>query len=444
MRIVKGSKPKSKSSNNPAVLKAALDYAKRGWAVFPCYAAKEDGFCTCADPECDRDAGKHPRTANGYKDASADPKQIHRWFGPKALPSNLAIATGKLSGITVLDIDTGEDKVEAETWAVLIEKKGEPDTLMAETGGGGMHVVCAYCEAMDAAGSKGTNYLGTHVDVKNDGGYVIAAPSRHKSGGVYKWLNWGTAVTPVPPHLQQRRGEEKHGRGRPNKDDWTRRKTFTMPEVLKALFNRCRDWKLFEGENPVATVKFTKEPRQRLRFLEPEEEAALLAVSAEPLRTLILVGIHCGLRLRSEALTLRWLDVDLGRRTVTVSAAYAKSGQTRTVPLNSVVRAALDRLPRTGEFVFAKPNGIPYISVRNFVTACRLAKLTDVTPHTLRHTFATRLIAGGTDLRMVQELGGWAKIEMLVRYGHVTTARKAEAVERLANQSSTSEKLRIV
>lgn len=207
--------------------------------------------------------------------------------------------------------------------------------------------------------------------------------------------------------------------------------------VLKALFNRCRDWKLFEGENPVATVKFTKEPRQRLRFLEPEEEAALLAVSAEPLRTLILVGIHCGLRLRSEALTLRWLDVDLGRRTVTVSAAYAKSGQTRTVPLNSVVLAALDRLPRTGEFVFAKPNGIPYISVRNFVTACRLAKLTDVTPHTLRHTFATRLIAGGTDLRTVQELGGWAKIEMLVRYGHVTTARKAEAVERLATQSTT-------
>lgn len=207
--------------------------------------------------------------------------------------------------------------------------------------------------------------------------------------------------------------------------------------VLKALFNRVTEWKLYEGGNPVATVKMTKEPRQRLRFLEVEEEAALLAVSAEPLRTLILVRIHCGLRLRSEALTLQWRDVDLGRRTVTVSAAYAKSGQMRTVPLNSIVHAALDHLPRSGEYVFAKPGGIPYISVRNFVTACRTAGLHDVTPHTLRHTFATRLIAGGTDLRTVQELGGWAKIEMLVRYGHVTTARKAEAVERLAIQSST-------
>ena len=205
--------------------------------------------------------------------------------------------------------------------------------------------------------------------------------------------------------------------------------------VLKALFNRCREWQLFEGENPVTTVKFTKEPRQRLRFLEAEEEAALLAVADEPLHTLILVGVHCGLRLRSEALTLRWRD--LGRRTVTVSAAYAKSGQTRTVPLNSVVRAALDRLPKTSEYVFAKPNGIPYISVRNFVTGCRTAGLHDVTPHTLWHTFATRLIAGGTDLRTVQELGGWAKIKMLVRYGHVTTARKAEAVEGLVRNSTT-------
>lgn len=154
-------------------------------------------------------------------------------------------------------------------------------------------------------------------------------------------------------------------------------------------------------------------------------------MAQEPLRTLILVGVHCGLRLRSEAMTLRWLDADLARRTVTVSAAYAKSGQTRIVPLNSMVRAALERLPRTGEFVFAKPNGMPYISARSFDTACRRAGLQDVTPHTLRHTFTTRLIANGVDLRTVQELGGWTKIEMLVRYGHVTTGRKAEAVEGL-------------
>ena len=123
---------------------------------------------------------------------------------------------------------------------------------------------------------------------------------------------------------------------------------------------------------------------------------------------------------------------------MTVRAAYAKSGQTRTIPFNTIIiGGALTRLPKSGEYVFAKPTRIPYISVRNFVTACRTAGLHDVTPHTLRHTFATLLIASGVELRTVQELGGWAKIEMLVRYGHVTTARKAEAVERLARNSST-------
>lgn len=208
--------------------------------------------------------------------------------------------------------------------------------------------------------------------------------------------------------------------------------------VLKALFNRCRDWELFEGGNPVTTVKFTKEPRQRLRFLEPEEEAKLLDKAREPLRSIIIVALHCGLRLRSEALTLRWLDVDFARRTLTVQAAYSKSGQTRSVPLNSVVCAALGRLPRIGEFVFVKPGGEPYTYVRrSFNTACRRSGLKDVTPHTLRHTFATRLIENGVDLRTVQELGGWAKIEMLTRYGHVSPSRMAEAVEKLVRNSPT-------
>jgi site-specific recombinase XerD len=82
--------------------------------------------------------------------------------------------------------------------------------------------------------------------------------------------------------------------------------------------------------------------------------------------------------------------------------------------------------------VFVKPDGIPYISVRNsFDTACQRAGLSDVTPHTLRHTFATRLIENGVDLRTVRELGGWSQIKMLDRYGHVSPSRKAEAVEGL-------------
>jgi len=207
--------------------------------------------------------------------------------------------------------------------------------------------------------------------------------------------------------------------------------------VLKSLFNRCREWRLFEGDNPVESVKLLKEPRRRLRFLEPDEEDRLLAECAEPLRSLILIGTNCGLRLKSEALTLRWSDVDVVRRTLTVSAAYAKSGTSRTVSLNSVMLAVLNRLPKISEFVFAKPNGKPYHAIRGFRAACQRAGLTGVTPHSTRHTFATRLVENGVDLRTVQELGGWATLSLIQRYAHVSPSRKVEAVEGLARHSPT-------
>ena len=54
-----------------------------------------------------------------------------------------------------------------------------------------------------------------------------------------------------------------------------------------------------------------------------------------------------------------------------------------------------------------------------------------MTPHTLRHTFASRLVMAGVDLRTVQELGGWQTLAMVERYAHLSPAHKAQAVERL-------------
>ena len=207
--------------------------------------------------------------------------------------------------------------------------------------------------------------------------------------------------------------------------------------VLTNLFNRCLEWGKFEGANPAASVKPLKEPQQRLRYLEDEEEDRLLAAAPEPLRTIILVGIYCGLRIQSEVLTLRWVDVDLRKMQLCVLAAFAKNGKMRAVPLNSTVRAALESLKAkaTGEHVFVKRSGARYTSIRNgFNAACRLARLQGVTPHTLRHTFATRLIEDGVDLRTVQDLGGWSVMRMLERYGHVSQARKAAAVEGLVRK----------
>jgi integrase len=105
------------------------------------------------------------------------------------------------------------------------------------------------------------------------------------------------------------------------------------------------------------------------------------------------------------------------------------------VPLNSVVRAALARAieHRPSGYVFVRKNGQPYRSIRKgFGLACEAAGLRDLSPHVLRHTFASRLAMAGVDLRTIQELGGWRSLAMVQRYTHLSPTHKAAAVERIA------------
>lgn len=181
------------------ILTWALRYAEHGFKVFPCHSVHPDGACTCGDSAC-TNIGKHPRTQHGLKDASCDKVQIERWFGSEAPLSNVAVVTGRDSGITVADIDCGPGKVGVQTWLELTREHGEPQTLMARTGSGGMHVLFTYNSAL----KTGNNRLGKHIDVKNDGGYVIVAPSRHKSGRAYEWENWGTPLAAMPAYMKPR------------------------------------------------------------------------------------------------------------------------------------------------------------------------------------------------------------------------------------------------
>ena len=205
--------------------KAAVEYANKGWHVFPLHTVDKEGHCSCGNLTCG-DAGKHPRVARGLKEASRDLDKIEEWFGEKAPPSNIGIVTGEISGITVIDIDIGEGKFGADSWAEAIKDHGEPQTLMAETGSGGMHVIFQYNSALKTA----SNVLGKGIDSRNDGGYIVAAPSRHRSGGVYKWLNWGDKIGTLPAHLSRR----KETRGRPKRDDMYRGK-YTIEQVTSML-----------------------------------------------------------------------------------------------------------------------------------------------------------------------------------------------------------------
>lgn len=214
-------------------------------------------------------------------------------------------------------------------------------------------------------------------------------------------------------------------------------------ETLRRIFywSMAQEPPLYEGANPLRkskdkerAVSFFEESEGRIRVLEPAEEASLLAVAPEPVRSMIVVGVNCGLRLNSEGLTLQWDAVDLARRRLTILSAYSKNKRARTIPLNSHALDALKKLKEkaTGPYVFEKANGEAYKSFRTaFQTACTTAGLKGISPHILRHTFCSRLIEAGADVRTTQDLGGWKTLKMVQRYAHTNERGKIDAVKRL-------------
>src|SRR4029077_1970912 len=102
-----------------------------------------------------------------------------------------------------------------------------------------------------------------------------------------------------------------------------------------------------------------------------------------------------------------------------IEAVYSKNRETQTIPIHSKLFAVLQQLwsSRKGEYVFAKPDGAALRSIRTgFTRACQRAKLSGVTPHTLRHTYASRLAMGGVNDVTLQVLGRWKEPKMIRRY----------------------------
>jgi integrase len=168
----------------------------------------------------------------------------------------------------------------------------------------------------------------------------------------------------------------------------------------------------------------------RVRFLSPEEEIQLRKVIREKFSERepeLDLAIHTGLRL-SEQYNAKWKDVDLERRVLTVP--LDKGGQTSHVPLNSAaLRALLDRHRNHGRSGFVCGGRR---SPRSwFEAAVEDAKIERFTWHCLRHTFASRLIMTGADLRTVAELLRDKTLAMLMRYAHLAPDYKLAAVERM-------------
>jgi hypothetical protein len=148
-------------------LDAALAYAERGYPVFPCSPNSKVPFA---------------RT-NGCKDATTDEATIRQWW--EAAPTaNVAIATGTVSGLYVVDVDT----VSSEVMPLL------PTTWTARTRGGGWHYIYAVTEPLPNTNKKAANAVHADADTRGEGGYILVFPSVI-DGKQYSWVN---DIDPAP------------------------------------------------------------------------------------------------------------------------------------------------------------------------------------------------------------------------------------------------------
>jgi hypothetical protein len=161
------------------MLKTARALAEKGMHVFPCLP---------------RD--KRPATSHGLKDATTDPLEIEAWWS-QVPDYNVAVVTGAISGVFVVDID-GED-AEAELRKLEQEHGQLPATVESITARG-RHLF--FRCPKDKAIRNSVGKIAVGVDVRGEGGYVLVAPSVHPSGRRYAWsVDSATTFADAPDWL---------------------------------------------------------------------------------------------------------------------------------------------------------------------------------------------------------------------------------------------------
>lgn len=235
--------------------------------------------------------------------------------------------------------------------------------------------------------------------------------------------------------------------------------------ALKSVLSKALDWGVID-QHPLTKLKPLKtDPIGRVRFLSKEEEQQLrqalrdrdaqmrerrasfnawrkergepaLPPYPEPyadhLEPLILLLLNTGMRF-GEATQLRFHDVNLKDRLLTVAGEGAKSGRTRVIPMNLEahrILAALEGSP--DDYVFPGEGGRLTTIKTSWRALLKAASIAGLRLHDLRHTFASRVKRGGADLYTVQRLLGHSSPLMTQRYAHLQPDDLREAVEKVA------------
>ena len=246
------------------------------------------------------------------------------------------------------------------------------------------------------------------------------ASGMHPDGGMTRQIkqpNGKTKTLPVEPRLPA-----------------------TIARYLAALSHAftiaIKEWGWLES-NPMMRVTKPKQPQGRVRFLSEEEREALLreckASDHPDLYTAVVLALSTGAR-RMELLGLRWEQVDLNRKVITLYET--KNGEIRALPLVNHAhelmkeRAKVRRIDTTLVFPDAKTDK-PVLLRAPFDNALARAGILNFHWHDLRHSCASYLAMNGASLAEIAEVLGHKTLAMVKRYAHLSHAHTSKVVERM-------------
>lgn len=198
---------------------------------------------------------------------------------------------------------------------------------------------------------------------------------------------------------------------------------------LRHIFNMGIEWELVY-KNPVASklIRFDKE-KPRNRILDNDQLARLLEVCSGQLRQIVLVAINTGMR-RGEIFGLKWENVNLEGSQIEVK--HTKSGDDRTIPINSFLFDVLVSMPKDSTLVFTSSVGREICDIKSsWANALKEARITDFRFHDLRHIVASKLARAKVTESVIAMILGHKRTTMTSRYINPQWDEMIEAVEEL-------------
>ena len=189
-------------------------------------------------------------------------------------------------------------------------------------------------------------------------------------------------------------------------------------------------------KNPAATLEQPKTPQRLPKVVSVKEIDEMLHNNLTPLELIMMELLYsCGLRV-SELVKLKLNDIDLSSKYI---RCFGKGSKERIIPIGEQAKAMLQEYFPTRDLLVKKYNlttknllikdnrhFVTRQDVYNFIHAQGKLIHKNISPHTLRHSFATHLLENGADLRVVQELLGHSDVSTTQLYTHISKKRLKE------------------